>query len=198
MSTKPSTTPLAAAATAIEEELQRYERVTAELRRPVNSEKSLKRTKHLIEESSHCEQRMAERLHALVAAINGVRARQEACLEVTNGAVEQLQKRAGELEGLLLRFSTLGQAAKEINEPVKDIVSQKGDGADAGTLLHSVTAISQRMESLVGEADQVLAAAEAGDWPDLAREAKAMKQQMRDVRHKILLVARELASNAPS
>src|SRR4051812_39798978 len=113
MSTQPKTTSsLAEAAAAFERELEQYEKLTSELKRtPVRSEKTLQRTKRLLNESVECEQQLGILLQGLLVAMNCARDRQQVCMELALEAVQSVQTRALEFQTMLERVSDLGQKA---------------------------------------------------------------------------------------
>src|ERR1700722_17609068 len=87
--------PLASAATVFEADLSLYEELTADLARmSITSEKTLARAKKQLEESAECQLRLADHLKVLVAAVEGSRAKQEACMEQVLAAARRVETRS--------------------------------------------------------------------------------------------------------
>lgn len=191
-------TPLAKAASALEGELLEYETFVSEVKRmSLNTEKAMHRAKDLLEHCAAGEQRMAERLQAFAAAMQGVQVRQQTCISEAVQAAEKIQQRIQKRSELLDRFSALGERARALNEPVAELEA-KQDGANAQDLLHTLSEVATRTESVVSEAETLGADAVADDWQDIAREATTLKQQLQSARNKILVAQRDVAGRTPS
>jgi chromosome segregation ATPase len=191
-------TPLAKAASALEGELLEYERFVSEVKRMnLNTEKAMHRAKDLLENCAAGEQRMAERLQAFAAAMQGVQVRQQTCISEAVQAAEKIQQRIQKRSELLERFSALGERARALNEPVAELEA-KQDGANAQDLLKTLNEVATRTESVVAEAETLGADAVADDWQDIAREATTLKQQLQSARNKILVAQRDVAGRTPS
>lgn len=196
---KKSEGPLTAAASAFEVELERYERIAAELHRTeVSSEKTLSRSKKLLGESSECEQRLGALLGQLLQAMNGARETQQTSMQHALDAAQRLQRRADELNSLLARFAKLGEQAREVNEPVASIMAAQSSGASAEEILPALNDARGRMETIISGADAIATAAAEGNWPDLVREASALRDQVQASRNKLLRAHRDVAERAPS
>lgn len=197
-SKKTAETPLANAAAALEAELLEYEKFVAEVKRmSLNTEKAMHRAKDLLEHCASGEQRMAERLQAFAAAMQQVQVRQQTCISEAVAAAEKIQQRVQQRSTLLERFSALGERARALNEPVAALEAKEGE-ASAQDLLKTLGEVAQSTESVVAEAEALGADATADDWQDIAREATALKQQLRSARNKILVAQRDVAARTPS
>jgi chromosome segregation ATPase len=171
--------PLAEAAAAFERELNQYARITAELNRTtVRSQKTLSRTQKLLVESTECEEALGVRLRALLEAMNGARDTQQQCMEQTLEAARGLQARANEFTALLERVAALGTRARETSEPAARALAQSSSGDRDVDLVRSLEELGERMVEIIAEADTIAQDAEAGDWPDIARDVKSLKQQI--------------------
>jgi chromosome segregation ATPase len=197
-SSKKAETPLAKAAAALEAELLEYEKFVAEVKRMnMDNEKAMHRAKDLLEHCAAGEQRMAERLQAFAAAMQDVQVRQQACIAEAVQAAEKIQQRIQNRSALLERFSALGDRARALNEPVAALEAKQGD-ASAQDLLSTLTEVAARTEAVVAEAEALGGDAVNADWPDIAREATTLKQQLLAARNKILLAQRDVAGRTPS
>jgi chromosome segregation ATPase len=191
-------TPLAKAAAALEGELLEYEKFVAEVKRmSLNTEKAMHRAKDLLEHCASGEQRMAERLQAFAAAMQGVQVRQQTCISEAVAAAETIQGRIQKRSALLERFSALGERARALNEPVAALEEKEGD-ANAQDLLKTLGEVVARTDAVVSEAETLGADAVADDWQDIAREATTLKQQLQSARNKILTAQRDVAARTPS
>jgi hypothetical protein len=191
--------PLAMAATAFEAELSRYEALTAEAARgPISSEKALARAKKQLEESAECELLLAEYLTAVIAAMDGARRKQEACMEQALATAHRLQARSLEFVSFTERFATLGLRAREVNEPVAAVVARKSNGAPATELLAGLRDVLTRTEGIIADAEALARDAASADWGDIARAAESLKQQVQSARNRVLLAERMVSEQAPS
>ena len=188
---------LSQAAKALEEELTRFEDLLVELGRPVNSDKALQRARQGLESCSRTEAKLAERLHAFADAMQKLQARQQKCMEVVRTNADHIQARHQERSALLERVAGLGSRAREVSEPLSGL-SEEAWESGSSDLLASVREVSDRLEVVIGEAEDVASSAERADWTDIARDAQALKQQLQAVRNRVLLGQRKLATRAPS
>lgn len=187
--------PLTSAAAAFERELERFERLTAELgRTPVRSDKSLSRTKRLLSEAAECEENLGRLLQGLLAAMQGARDKQQTSMERVLEAAHGVQTRASEFTALLERVAELGHKAREVNAPVAQVLTEKINGGDSHTLIASLEEVSERMQRVVQDAEGILRSAEDGDWPEIVRDVKSLKQQMQSARAKVLQARVDVAN----
>ena len=190
--------PLAKAAAELEAELFAYEKFVADVNRMnLNSDKSMRRAKELLEECAAGEQRMAERLQGFAAAMQQVQVRQQSCIQEAVAAARKIQDRIEKRSALLERFAALGERASSLNEPVAALEAKDGE-ANAQDLLKTLGEVAARSEAVVAEATALGADADADDWLDIAREATALKQQLLTARNKILVAQRDVAARTPS
>jgi hypothetical protein len=186
--------PLTAAAAAFEQALETYEKLSLELERtPVRSEKTLSRARKLLQEASDSESELGRLLMGLSQAMNGARDRQQGCMDRVNKATTGAQQRAEEFRSLLERVTALGDKAKDVNEPVSKVLSAKINGGDPEAILASLEDVNTRLSDVVTDAEAVLEAADTGDWPEIARDVKSLKQQIQSVRAKVQSAVAEAA-----
>jgi len=180
MSSEPNeSVSLSEAAAEFERELNRYEKIGNELSRTVvRSQKTLSRTQKLLGESTECEEELGRRLRVLLEAMNGARDKQQRSMEQTLAAAQNLQTRATEFTALLERVAELGTRARETSEPAVRAVSESVEGERGAALLSSLESIGDRMTAIIRDAEQIAKDAEAGDWPDIAREVQSLRQQV--------------------
>lgn len=198
-SSKKTEGALVKAATALENELARYEENVADARRlEISSEKGLQKSKAVLEACAATEQRMREHLQAFAAAMQDMQKRQQTCVEETVATAKRIEERIHDRAALLERFGQLGARAREVDEPVKAVMQRKAEGAKESELLGALTEVIERTDSVLEDADAVAKDAQGRGWDDIAREAIALKQQLQSARNKVMQTQREMASRQPS
>jgi hypothetical protein len=130
--------------------------------------------------------------------MNTSRDKQQACMEESRSAADRIRARAAEFAALLEQFAALGQRARDVNEPVARVIEQKAAGAGAADLLAPLDEVKSRMASVIDDAADIAQKAQAQGWPDIAREAEALRQQVQAARNKVSLAQKSVASQAPS
>lgn len=197
-STKTPMGPLAAAATALENELRRYEETSAELERiTLTSEKTLQRARKVLEECAAHQEKLATLLPEFAQAMQAAQAKQQECMEATARGTMRIKERFEDRMALLERVAALGQKAQDINGPVAAVVDGTGERTPA-ELLKTLEEVGARTEAGIAEAASVHEAAEGADWQDIARDTDALKQQLQSARNKLLVAQRSVAARAPS
>lgn len=198
-SSKKTEGALVKAATALENELARYEENVADARRlEISSEKGLQKSKAVLEACAATEQRMRDHLQAFAAAMQEMQKRQQTCVEETVATAKRIEERIHDRAALLERFGQLGARAREVDEPVKAVMQRKAEGAKESELLGALTEVIERTDSVLEDADAVAKDAQGRGWDDIAREAIALKQQLQSARNKVMQTQREMASRQPS
>lgn len=184
---------------ALLSELERFEELATGARRtPLDSQKNLERAVRSLQDALAVQGRIGERLGALIAAIDGVRTRQEATAGALTTRVTELQERADRYGAFGERLAALINDAAEVNALVqvcaaelKDSTAGKG-APPAGR----VDAILERMSSLTETAEQLSKDAGADGWTDVERQADSLRQQMLAARNKLLIVRRGMPAKA--
>jgi hypothetical protein len=193
----PST--LVAAAQTFDLELRALEDLATQLEKnPISSEKTLQRSGALLEEAGRLHAQLGESLGGLVAAIETTRARQQAALDRVLEETRRVEARSHEYRELMARFAALGTRAREINGPVSAVVSQKEAGLTAEALVEALRVVEELTLAVVTDADAVVTDARAGNWPDVARDAQALRQSMQAALNTLTLATRDAAGRAPS
>jgi len=182
------TAALSGAATALEAELRRYEELADELRSGrLVSEKDLRRAAQALQALRASDARLGELVQALVAAIGTARDRQQAEAEAVQARAEEIRKRSETLGALLARWEALGVGAAEVN----GLMQQAGgpDDANGGerraTLGPNFDEVHERLGRLADDARDLVQAAEAEEFGDLARRAESLRAQLLSARHKL-------------
>jgi hypothetical protein len=195
---KTAESPLVAAARALSEHLARFEETSLEAARaPINSEKALNRARKSLQECSEHEGKLAASLRDLAAAMQGMQAQQQRCVEHTALAAERIRQRQDERLALQDRLLRLGDNAREVSAPVAALpegANEPGSTQAIGPLQEVV----RRLEAVIAEAAAVTALAHEGDWADLERDTHSLEQQLQSARNRVLIGLRKLSEEAPS
>ena len=191
--------PLVAAAAALDDEL----RGLTELARgtkgeALDGEKFMARATRALTASVDQQARIEQRLRELVAEIERARVAQQENIDVLVHVARDVEARAKSRDGLLARFGALGQSAGHVNVLAVELSRRKSEGADDTEVLERLTAIELEMAGVVAEAEVLTEAAKAENWPEIARQADGVRQQMLAAKNKLALAHRNVASRAPS
>lgn len=194
---KPNESPLLAAARALSDDLEHFEKLSLELSRLViNSDKSLQRARRGLLECSEHEAKLAESLRGFAAAMQGVQTSQQRCLQQTATATERVQKRQEQRAQLQERLLRLSQKASEVTAPADSLPD--APGSEAADLLAPLHEIVRRLELVIAEAGEVSELARADDWADVERDTRSLEQQLLATKNRIQLSLRKVAQEAPS
>jgi chromosome segregation ATPase len=166
---------LGSAAAALEAELRRFEQL-AELatRLELKSQKNLERAARAAQDAVEAQQRVSERVRALVEEIARARERQEEQAKQLGTRAEEIEARRQALEALLRRFAQLGDEAAEVNALLKE----GGDIAEA----------EERLGRAADTAEELLRDAERDGFEDAVRQAESIRQQSLAARNKLKLL----------
>jgi hypothetical protein len=191
--------PLVAAAAALDEELRALTELAGATKgEPLDGEKSMSRATRALTASVDQQARIEQRLRALVAEIERARVGQQESLDVLVRVAHDVELRTKSRDGLLARFEALGQSAGQVNTLAVELSRRKSEGAGDAEVLERLSAIQIEMAGVVAEADVLADAAKAENWPEIARQADAVRQQVLAAKNKLALAHRNVASRAPS
>ena len=172
---EPST--LVSAARALEAELLNLESITRAARKiPLTSEKNITRAAKELEEALTLPERMAAGLQALGSAMASMQARQQAALEPLAALAAQIQARHRRLSEHREAYAALGRAATEITARI-----QTANGEPAAVS----SDVEAQLARIVADAKALFEAARSDDFPELAREAEAVKQRASSLRRRL-------------
>lgn len=177
MSTSDKTVPeLVRAAEALESELLKLETLSRTIRKiRLDSEKSITRAAKQLGEVTELPDQLTARLGTLAAAMQAMQARQQAALEPLAAFAVELQTRMRKLGEHMQAFAALGEAAGEVTQLLQ---SEKERPT---VLLH----VKAELGKLAEGAKTLFEAARADDFPDVARQAEALKQRVSSLRQKL-------------
>jgi hypothetical protein len=187
---KKSESQLVAAATALSEELERFEQLARELgKQPLDSQRGLERAAELLKQAAGADESLAAKVSGLVAAIAEMRRRREA-------GAELVQARAGEIEGRSNAFAALLETYRGIGSSATDITSRLQGvlAAEPGDRDAALADIRHRVADLASRASDLMKDAETQGFGDVARQAEGLRQQLLQGLNKVSLVVKRVPS----
>jgi chromosome segregation ATPase len=191
--------PLVAAASAVDEELREYDQLARDAKHvELDSEKALALAARILESATTKQPQIQQKLRALVGEIEAAQERQQASLDSLVEVSRALAARAEEFESLLSRFATLGESAKAINQLTGELSARKTGGAPDHELLEGLRALESRIDAVIVDAEGLAKDAEGNRWPEIARQADAIRQQVASAKNKLALAHRAVSERAPS
>src|SRR5579859_6618835 len=191
---KKGDSPLVAAAAAVDEELRAYDALAEEARRlDIEGEKSLRRATAIIQDSASRQDRIQERLRALVDEIEHSRTRQVQSLTALLEAARTLEARTQQHDAILQRFAALGESARACNELAVSLSQRRAAGLSDGEMLAGLVEIQTSMAAVVGEAEALTARAQTDRWPELARQVDSVRQQVLAAKNKLALAQKAMS-----
>ena len=191
--------PLVAAVIRMEEELRRYEALTAEVARaPISSEKTLARTARAVTEAASCHERFLACVGVVSEALGETRARQEATLARMAEAARHVGERADGFVTLLERYRHLGDVARTLNERASEISARRAAGTAADETYSAVGELLDGMATALAEAESIASDGRERGYDQIAKDADGLKQQMSSAKNRLSLAHRTLAERASS
>jgi hypothetical protein len=168
--------PLVRAASSLETELLELESISRGARKiPLTSEKNIARAARELQEALTLPDRLAAGLSALASAMATMQARQQAALEPLATFASEIQQRHKRLAEHMLAFAALGTAAAEVTARIQ------GEGERAAIL----SDVDTQLAKISADARALYDVAHAEDFPELAREADALKQRAASLRRRL-------------
>jgi chromosome segregation ATPase len=191
--------PLVAAAAAVDEELREYDELAREAQKvTLDGEKELARAARVLAASTERQPRIQEKLRALVSEIEAARSRQQESLDTLVTVSRALEARATEFDTLMKRFAALGHSAQSIHRLSAELTARKSSGAPEAEILDGLRALEDRMQEVAVDAEGLAHDAGKEGWPEIARQADAVRQQILSAKNKLSLAYRTVAARAPS
>ena len=198
-SSSPPLSPLVRAAAAVDQELHEYDELARGAQRLVlDNEKALARGARALQDATGRQPRIQESLRALVGEIEGARIQQQKNLDILVEVARTLEARATQYGQLMDRFAALGESAQVVNQLTTTLSGRRTEGAPDGELLVGLQQLETQMSTVVDAADGLAHDAERDGWPEIARQADTVRQQVRSAKNKLALAHRTVAGRAPS
>ena len=183
------------AATAIEEELRKFESLAEEVRTgELRSQKHLEKMGKLLTQVADCDERMVANMRMLLSVLNGWRERQQALAAEVNERAQVLQERTKVYQSLMERFAQLGQEASSLSSHMHEIAgkTQQGEPMKAEDIISSLQTMNDRMTQVAENAGKLASDAEAQDFLDVSRDAESLRQQLLSARNRANLLQQKL------
>ena len=166
---------LVRAAGALEDELANLERLSRSVRKlRLDSDRSIARAAKELSEALTLPERLGAGLGTLAAAMQRMQERQQAALEPLAACASAIQERTRQLGEHMQVFGELGKAAAEATALLQS--------DDPSSVMDEVNA---RLTNIVERARTLFEKARADDFPDVAREADALRQRISSVRRRL-------------
>jgi hypothetical protein len=193
------TPPLVVAAAAVHDEVRGYAELAAEAKRlSLDGEKSLAKASRLLQEAAGRHDDVQKKVQSLVGEIEQVRRSQEESLTALMDLAQRLETRTARFRELSKRFGALGELAQGVNRLAGELSARKAGGAAEQELLSGLRAIEEQVEQVVGAAGELSRDAQKDEWPEMARQADAVRQQVHAAKNKLLLAHQAVARRSPS
>ena len=177
MKTKSETPEIVRAAETLEEQLAELEsRSRAARKIELDSERNIQRAARELNEALAAPEGLANGLRELAQAMERMQVRQQAALEPLAEFATQLQARLSQLEVHMQAFAELGQAATRLSALLKT-----GPAGGAGLIRDA----NAQLASIAEGARTLFDAARADGFPEVAREAEALKQRVTALRKRL-------------
>ncbi|WP_394822532.1 hypothetical protein [Pendulispora albinea] len=181
---------LGLAAAALDAELARFEGLAqTALQTPLNSEKNIERAARATMDAAACQNRVAERVQSLVAAVAGARDRQQATAERVLARAQEIQRRGEEVTALMKRFALLGVEAHDLVGLIQKVHEP---GAAKEDVLALIADIEAKMSTVVSNSEEVAKAALSIEMSDIARQADSIRQQLHSAKNRLKLLGKSL------
>lgn len=170
-------------AEALEDELVRFEGIVAEsLRAGLESQKALERAAELLKAVVAADQRISDRVNALVSAVHHARARREERATVVSARAKEIEARSLVFGKLMEEYRGIGQAAGEVTRTLLALMGAPAKEREAALAVakDQVAALASRAKALVDQARD-------DGFQDISRQADGLKSQLHQALNKVML-----------
>jgi chromosome segregation ATPase len=168
---------LVRAAQALEDELAKLEGLSRSIRKiRLDSDKSIARAAKELNEALAVPERLADGLRGMAEAMVNMQARQQAALEPLAVSAAAVQQRLTLLGDHMKAYAELGRAAGEVTAKLQ---AAEGDTAP------SLVEVKAELTKIADGARSLFESTRSDDFPDVAREADALRQRILAVRRRL-------------
>lgn len=179
-------------AEAVEREVRRLEELSrAACRIKLGTEKSIGRAARELQQALEQQERLAVELRRFAEAMVEMQTRQQAALEPLSSRALEIQSRMTRLMEHMQRFGALGteasetaNALREVTAPSEGAVEMPG-ASPATRQAAALIGVDERFRTLLDEARSLADSAEQEEFPDIAREADALRQRLQSMRGRL-------------
>jgi chromosome segregation ATPase len=190
--------PFGIAAVALDQELQRLERLTeAAGRVGLDSRRDLERAARMADDAVASHQRLAEHMGTLAAALQEVGARNQRCVDALSTRKAELAARMQEVGAIVEGASALGAVANEISAAVQRLAGEAKTGEASDQLVPQLEVLGARLDGVIEEAARLGRLARDARVAELADEIESLRQQVLSARNKLTLLGKQLAPTTP-
>lgn len=184
---KAEESPLVAAATLLERDLQKLEELSSAVcKMRLHNERSIARAARELNVALEQPDRLAQGLRLLAEAMGRLQERQQAALVPLGVRAAEIQARAALLNDYIGRFAALGTEAAETSQLLQSIeLTEAPEGTSNGVRAGKLAEADQRLAAIVDGARELAEAARNDDLPDFVRDADALKQQIQALRGRL-------------
>jgi len=177
-------------AQALEEQLERFQSLAeAVSRQRLDSGSAVEKAAKLLQQAAECEGLINERVAGLSAALQHLRVRQEACTESLRECSESIGQRSAAFEELMRSYREIGEATRDLNSRIKS----KLDAGGATSVAALAAEIDKGARDLASRAEGLVAEASSRGFPDVARLAEGLRQQLLAALNKLKLASNKVA-----
>jgi chromosome segregation ATPase len=165
------------AAGALEDELEKLEALSRAVRKiRLDSEKSISKAARELNEAVAMPERLGERLRTLAAAMQEMQQRQQAALEPLAVRATEIQQRMQLLGEHMQAFARLGESAGQLTALLRSEQRQSPSALEQ---------VEAQLAQIAEGARALFDQARADDFPDVARQADALKQRIAALRGRL-------------
>ncbi len=174
-------------AAELEAEVAEFEALTRRVTKiELSTRKDLTKMSELLGQAESSHKRFIERLRALIEAIDGVRARQNASAVSLSACADRLDAQRALYENLEQRFAELGEAAKAVNALVLEgAEAGREGGEERATALDKLAAAAERLQGSIEAATMLCSEARSAGLTDVEQQADALRQQLQSLAKKL-------------
>jgi chromosome segregation ATPase len=188
------TSEFIAAGLAIEQHLRRLEELSISVRKiRLHTEKSITHAARELQDALQQQEQLGEGLRALGEAMVRIQQRQQVAIESLGARAVEIQKRLAKRNEYMERFAALGTQAGEVTGLLQTLSVDKsvdnGNGAAVVDTASVLRDVDSRLAVILDEAEALAVAAEADDFPEVVREADALKQRLGAARARLQQVS---------
>jgi hypothetical protein len=176
-------------AEVVEKEVRRLEELSrAACRIKLGTEKGIARAARELQQALEQQERLAVELRRFAEAMVEMQARQQAALDPLGSRAHEIQSRMTRLMEHMQRFGALGTEASETANALREVTTptEEMPGASPGTRqAAALIGVDERFRTLLDEARSLAESAEQEEFPDIAREADALRQRLQSMRGRL-------------
>jgi len=194
---------LVTAAEAVEDDVRRLEELSAAARRVrLNTEKNIARAARELQETMEQQERLALGLRAFGEVMVRMQERQQAALEPLGARAGEIQDRMNLLSEHMHRFGALGVQASEVAKLLQSLPSvqaansEGSSGVNPAAQASALIDVDERFTALVEQAKALAESARLEDFPEIFREADALKQKIHAMRGRLAELVRAQATGS--